>query len=102
MPSLDAIIAHQQALGQHVQRLTDELAKLRRSNPSMRRSGDGDHTLLSRKPLSGYMYACSLSPHATTSLHVLAGARLIHRLLLGFAVTARAGILTHCTRVYRS
>lgn len=54
LPSYEAIVAHQQALGQHVQRLTDELAKLRRSGS---RRADGDHTLLSRKPLSGYMCA---------------------------------------------
>ena len=56
LPSYEAVVAHQQALGQHVQRLTDELAKLRRNSTTMRRS-DGDHALLSRKPLSGYMYA---------------------------------------------
>lgn len=57
LPSYETIVAHQQALGQHVQRLTDELAKLRRSSGGSfhRPSGDGDHTILSRKPLSGYM-----------------------------------------------
>ena len=51
-PGMLEVVAVQQGLAQQVARLAEEVTRLRSRHS--RRSGDGDHTLLSRKPLSGY------------------------------------------------